>query len=160
MLILYMEKSNKYFEDISKDCSHWHGFGPPLSPNKEEVALFEKETSGCGTVCMLGMTKQLAHLCNFAIDLNPIDIGKPTICCNWFEINDIYADVFIGDGVVNLTEFAILDVLKGRCKKFACRVFQTKFDGMKYSTFFPKEFPMNPSVIYSQEGVAFVVWNL
>lgn len=146
----------KKFEAISKDSPHWYGKLPPLCPNAEEIAIYEQYVYG--SVCMLGMTQEISHLCDFAIDVCPTEIGKPTISANWLDI-DVKVNVFIGDGVLNLAEFPLLEVLKTRCDLFVCRVFTRRFDWMKYAEFFPTEFPYSPTTIPTQDGVMMVIWK-
>lgn len=146
------------FQLIAEDKGHWHGHQPPFSPNDYEVEIFKELVKDKKPVCLLGMTKQLLPFCDFAVDISPVETDKKTIQCNWFDMTD-HAEIMIGDGVLNLTEFKFLEITKKLCKTFACRVFQKKLPGMKYAKFFPQEFPYNPKLIPTQKDITIAVWE-
>lgn len=140
------------------DQNHWLNLKPPLSPNRPEVALFTEFCLRKSPVLMLGLTKQLRHLCDVMVDLKKIDAEKPVLQANWFEFNQ-RADVIIADGAINLTGFDLIPRVLSLCERFVCRVFTRKHDGMKYATFFPKEFPGAQEVIPTQDGVVLIVYE-
>lgn len=145
-------------DELLKDTEHWHNLSPPLSPNEHEVKIYEKYVKGRGPVCLLGMTKELAHLCEYMVDLNPSQQERPVIKSDWKNFNGM-ADAIIGDGVLNLSGVGLADNLMSRCDLLVCRVFLKRFEGMKYAEHFPNEFPGSREIIVTQPGVAMVVWG-
>lgn len=141
-----------------QNIEYWQSGQPPMSPNLEEVTIFKELIGGKKPVCLLGMTKLLVDLCDFAVDLHPTEISKTTIQSNWWNLNISVGSV-IGDGVINLEGLKLVDKFSTMCKQFICRVFLTKLPGMKYATHFPSEFPGNSQIIYTQENIAIVVWK-
>jgi hypothetical protein len=141
-----------------KDLEHWLDKDPPLSPNEYEIELYKHHSKGHGPVCLLGMTKQLQPLCDYMVDLYPIKQTKPVLKMNWNDF-DQYADLIIGDGVINLEGLQLVNKLLKNCNKLICRVFLEKFSWMKYATHFPKEFPGSSLVIPTQENIAIVIWE-
>ena len=71
-----------------EDTKHWQNLKPPLCPNEYEIELYRHHIRGYKPVCLLGMTKQLIELCDFMIDLNPINQEKPVIKSDWYNINE------------------------------------------------------------------------
>lgn len=140
------------------DQDHWLNLKPPLAPNRIEVALFKELCRGRSPVLMLGLTKELRHLCDLMVDLNEIQAEKPVLRSNWFEF-DQRADVIIADGALNLTGFELVPRLLTLCDRFVCRVFTKKHEGMKYATFFPTEFHAAKEIIPTQNGVVMVVYE-
>jgi hypothetical protein len=147
-----------YMNDLIKDTSHWQNLKPPLSPNEYEVELYRHHIKGHGPICLLGMTKELIKLCDFMVDLNPIQQEKPVLRSDWSQINR-HVDVIIGDGVLNLCGLDLLNNLLKITNKLICRVFMNKLEGMKYATYFPNEFPGSSLVIPTQENVVMVIWE-
>ena len=143
---------------LVNDMAHWHGMKPPLSPNKDEVFLYQEYINGKNPVCLLGMTKELVPFCHVAVDLNPIEIGKPTIKSDWNDLTGNFK-VVIGDGVINLAGMELVDRMLKISERFICRVFMAKQPGMKYATYFPTSFPRSSLVITTQPDIAFVVWD-
>ena len=141
-----------------KDIEYWQNLSPPLCPNSYEVELYHHHSKGYGPVCLLGMTKELQPLCEFMIDLHPVQQTKPVIKSDWRDIKE-YAEVFIGDGVVNLVGLDIVEDLLKIAEKVVIRVFLKKFSWMKYATHFPNKFPGSSLVIPTQEDIAIVVWE-
>lgn len=141
-----------------QDTEHWQGLKPPLSPNKEEVEIYERECRGMGPICMLGMTKELVHLCEYMVDLNPVPRPKPVILSDWKNFRGI-AEVVIGDGVLNLAGMGLVDHILKSHERMVCRVFMRKFEGMKYATHFPSSFPGARSVVETQPDIAIVTWG-
>lgn len=140
------------------DTKHWQGLKPPLSPNKEEVAIYERLCREFGPVCLLGMTKELVHICDYMVDLNPIPQPKPVIKSGWANFRGL-SEAIIGDGVLNLAGVELATNLITRCEILVCRVFLKKLEGMKYATHFPNHFPGSHEVIETQPDVAIVVWR-
>lgn len=141
-----------------KDLSYWQNLSPPMCPNPYEVELYRHHVKGYGPVCLLGMTKELQHLCEYMIDSNPIKQNKPVLKKDWNEI-DTYSEVLIGDGILNLEGLQIVDKLIKNCEKLVFRVFLKKFSWMKYAKHFPDKFPNAKMVIPTQEDIAIVVWE-
>jgi len=140
------------------DTQHWQNLKPPLSPNEYEISLFKFHTHGLNPVCLLGMTKELIPLCDFMVDLNPIEQNKPVIKSDWKQL-DKKSSVIICDGGLNLTGLELVDHLLQLTEKIVCRVFLKKLEGMKYAEYFPQEFFGAELVIPTQENVAIVIWN-
>jgi len=140
------------------DLEHWHNLKPPLSPNEYEISLYKKLIGDSSPVCLLGMTKELVNLCDVAIDIHPINIGKPTICDNWENISGTFGAV-IGDGIPNLTGLDYVKKVLSVSEKFICRVFMKKQIGMKYATLFLTEFPDNSYLEVTQQDIAMVMWK-
>ena len=140
------------------DTQHWQNLKPPLAPNDYEVKLFKFHTNGLHPVCLLGMTKELIPLCDYMVDLNPIQQNKPVIQSDWQNL-DKQSSVIIGDGVLNLAGLELIDHLLKLTDKIICRVFLKKLDGMKYAQHFPNKFLGAKLVIPTQENIAMVVWS-
>jgi hypothetical protein len=140
------------------DQNHWLNLKPPLAPNRHEVALFSEFCKNRSPVLMLGLTKQLRHLCDMMVDLNKIEAEKPLLQKNWLELNQ-KAEVIIADGSLNLAGFELVPRMMGLCFRFVCRVFTRKHEGMKYANFFPKEFAGSKEIIPTQDGVVMVVYE-
>jgi len=137
------------FANLIADTEHWQNCKPPLSPNQEEVRLYKELIGDNSPVCLLGMTKELIHLCDLAVDLKPINIKKPTLQCDWNNLEGSFGAI-IGDGVLNLTGLQFIEKALKISKKFICRTFTYKQPGMKYATIFPTEFPGSKVVIQTQ----------
>ena len=146
------------FDSMIGDSQHWHSMLPPLSPDDKDIAIYKQAIGDLSPVYLLGMTKQLVELCDVAVDLFPIEIGKPTIQSNWLDL-DVRAGAVIGDGVINLAGFDLIDHMLSISERFICRVFMAKQPGMKYATFFPTEFPHNPTIISTQKDIAILIWD-
>lgn len=151
--------------DLLEDTNHWQNLKPPLSPNEEEVAIYRKLIGDSKRVLLLGMTKELIPLCEAAVDLNPINIGKPVIKADWNDLllhvppGKNITDVIIGDGIINLTGFEFVEKALTIADKLICRVFMAKQQGMKYATWFPTEFPGAAEVIKTYDDIAIVLWK-
>lgn len=141
-----------------QDTQHWQSLRPPLSPNEAEVEIYEQECRGMGPICMLGMTKELVHICDYMVDLNPIPRPKPVVLSDWKNFNAI-AEVVIGDGVLNLAGMSLVETILRKHEKLVCRVFTRKLEGMKYATHFPTSFPGAKKVTDTQPDVVMVVWE-
>ena len=145
-------------DELLKDTKHWQNLEPPLAPNEDEVKIYEKYVKGRGPICLLGMTKELAHLCEYMVDMNPIKQDRPVIKSDWADFNGM-ADAIMGDGVLNLAGMDLVPKLMERCDILVCRVFLRKFAGMKYATHFPNSFPGSRDVVVTQPDIAIVVWG-
>jgi hypothetical protein len=141
-----------------KDTEHWQSLNPPLSPNSEEVDIYRRQIEDLRPVCLLGMTKQLLSLCDYMVDINPIEQEKPVVNSNWEDFEGV-AKVIIGDGVLNLAGMDLVPKLIAKRDLIVCRVFMKKFEGMKYATHFPTEFPGSSKIIITQPDIAIVVWD-
>ena len=146
-------------EAMIRDSAHWQNVRFPYSPNPEEVKLYSKFIGDRQPVYMLGMTKALVCLTDVAVDLNPIDIGKPCLKADWRDLEGFEAGVMIGDGVLNLLGLGFVDKALSISKRLVCRVFLKKLPEMKYATFFPTEFTGHTELVNTQEGIAIVVWD-
>lgn len=144
--------------DLIQDTQHWQNLKPPLCPNVEEIKIYKDLVEGMNPVCMLGMTKELMQLCDYMVDLNPIEVPKKVIKSDWFSLEEC-ADAIIGDGVINLTNNKLIEKMRKLCNKLICRVFTKKLPGMKYAQNFPTEFPESKLIIPTQENVVIVVWE-
>jgi hypothetical protein len=144
-------------DKLISDTGHWQNLTPPLAPNPEEVKIYEGLCEQ-GPVVMLGMTKELVHICEYMVDLNPIPQTKPVVKSEWADFNGL-AGTIIGDGVLNLAGLSLVDKLMPICDRIVCRVFLKKLEGMKYATHFPTSFPGSSRITHTQPGVAIVVWD-
>lgn len=144
-------------DKLIQDTEHWQNLKPPLAPNQDEVKIYE-ELCEFGPVVMLGMTKELIHLCEYMVDLNPIPQKKPVVKSEWAGFQGL-AGTIIGDGVLNLAGIGLVDDLLPKCDRLVCRVFLRKLEGMKYATHFSTSFPGASRVINTQADVAIVVWD-
>jgi hypothetical protein len=143
---------------LIEDTNHWQNLEPPLCPNPNEVELYESIVKDKGPVCLLGMTKQLIHICDYMVDLNPIPQPKPVIKSDWYSF-ECLAEAIIGDGILNLAGMEVVPKLLDKCDLLVCRVFLKKMCGMKYATHFPTSFPGASRVIPTQADIAIVVWD-
>jgi len=144
-------------DKLIQDTKHWQNLKPPLAPKEDEVKIYESLCES-GPVVMLGMTKELVHLCEYMVDLNPIPQKKPVVKSEWAGFQGL-AGTIIGDGVLNLAGPGLVDDLLPRCDRMACRVFLRKLEGMKYAMHFPTSFPGASRIISTQADVAIVVWD-
>lgn len=150
---------NKYLTQMAADKTNWHGRHPPFCPNEKEVAFYKDLIGESRPVYLLGMTKELMNLCDVAVDLSPVESEKPTLKLNWFDLRDISVGCIIGDGVINLTGYSLVNHLSKISNSFVCRIFTEKLEGMKYATFFPKEFPESHQIILTQPGIVMIKWE-
>lgn len=146
------------FNDMINDKNHWHGRNPPLCPNPYEIECYKYNIKNKSPVCLLGMTKELLPLCDYAIDLNPVECDKPVRKMNWWDILE-FSEVMIGDGVLNLVGLEFVDkVARLMTNSLVCRVFLKKQPWMKYATHFPTSFP-GATWFESQPDIAMVRWK-
>jgi len=144
-------------QDAINDITHWQNLKPPLAPNQTEIEIYKDEIIFLSPVVLLGMTKELVPLCDVAVDLNPVDIGKPTIKSDWYDF-EFKSRAIISDGAINFTGLELVDRVLQMTNKFVCRVFLKKLPGMKYATYFPSELP-GARVISTQQDVVIAIWE-
>lgn len=145
--------------ELIEDTNHWQSLVPPLAPNQQEINIYEELCKDQGPICMLGMTKELVHVCDLMADLNPIPQVKPVFISNWNELS-LSVRTIIGDGVLNLEGLELVEkLLSNNCERLICRVFLKELDGMKYATHFPNEFPGAKKIIQTQQDVVMVLWE-
>lgn len=145
-------------DESLRDTQHWQNLRPPLSPNEDEVRIYEDECRGKGPVCLLGMTKELVHICDYMVDMNPIPQPKPVLAREWKDFDGL-AEAIIGDGVLNLAGPELVPILLKKCDTLVCRVFTKKLEGMKYATHFPDHFPGAKRILQTQPHVVMVSWG-
>ena len=145
-------------KDFIKTKDHWFNTMPPLSPNDKEVEIYARECLGHHPVCLFGLTKQLQHLSDFMVDFNTVETNKKIIQCDWMLLQE-KSQVIIGDGVINLLEFKLIDKALSLAEKFVTRIFTKKHKGMLYATFFPTAFPNASEVIHTQDGVVMAIFK-
>lgn len=152
------------------DSDHFNNLPYPLSPNEYEVSIYEKyikyevskykKYEGVHTL-LLGYTKQLIHLCDIAIDINPpLNYGINIIKQDWFSIIGYY-DVIIGDGVLNLVGGDLVKYLSTHCNTLVIRFFTNKINGMKYATYFRENtsFLLPDIIIDTQPSCKILIWH-
>ena len=141
------------------DSDHFNNLPLPLYPNDDEVAIYKKY-KGDGKILLLGYTKQLIHLCDCAMDLNPPETQKNIIKQDWFTITEHY-DTIIGDGVVNLAGGELIEFLSHHCDTLIIRFFTQKINGMKYATHFESNtnFLLPNIIIETQPLCKILIWN-
>jgi hypothetical protein len=141
------------------DANHFSNLPPPLFPDEIDVVIYEKYKLQ-GNTLLLGYTKQLYHLCDTAIDLNPHPEAKKIIKGDWFSITEQY-DTIIGDGVLNLAGGSLVEYLSKHCKILIIRFFTEKIPGMKYATYFKHNtsFLLPDIIIDTRPSCKILVWN-
>lgn len=139
--------------------THFSTLQPPLSPNQEEVKIYEEFCEG--KVLLLGYTKELMRLATVSVDLNPPENAhSQTRKGDWFDITERF-DTIIGDGVLNLVGGDLLDHLKTLSNRICIRFFTEKIETMKYATIFSSNLKiMLPSSITpTQDKCVMLKWN-
>lgn len=141
------------------DIEHFNNLPPPLYPNCEEVEIYRKY-KGDGKTLLLGYTKQLIHLCDIAMDLNPPTTRTDIVKKDWFSITEQY-DTIIGDGVLNLVGGDLVQYLSQYCNTLIIRFFTNKINGMKYATQFRynTNFLLPDIIIDTQPSCKILIWN-
>lgn len=142
---------------IKKDTKYWQNLLPPMSPNEYEVEIYKHHIKGYKPVCLLGMTEKLQPICDFMVDLYPIEQNKLVIEQNWNDLKEP-AEAVIGDGVINLEGLQLVEKLIKNYQRLVFRVFLKKFEWIKYAQHFPTEFPGSKLIIPTQENIAIVVY--
>ena len=144
---------------------HYSNLSPPLAPNDYEVGIFKKyvidsigkSEKGC---LLLGFTKELIHLADEAVDINPPpNCNKKIRSDDWFNINQYY-DVIIGDGCINMVGGKLIDHLSQFCGTLVIRFFMDKLPDMKYATRFRHNTPfLLPDVIIETQPLCkILIW--
>ena len=152
--------------ESNTDIDHFNNLQPPLSPNADEVAIFKSEIAntpyGYGSL-LLGYTKELLPICDFAMDLNPPRETRyhSVIRENWFDIDENRYDVIVGDGVLNLVGGELVQHLSTRCNKLVIRFFTHKLPQMKYATLFRHNtnFLLPDQIIETQPYCKILIWK-
>lgn len=139
--------------------THFSTLQPPLSPNKEEVLMFEEFCREKKRVLLLGYTKELMHLATIAVDLNPpphhnVQQG------DWFDIEGNF-DAIIGDGVLNLVGGDLVDHLSTLSNNICIRFFTERMSSMKYATIFSSNLKvlLPTTVTPTQDKCVMLTWN-
>jgi len=145
-------------KDFIATKNYWFNTKPPLCPNEKEVEIYAQECKGSYPVCLFGLTRQLHHIADFMVDFNRIETDKRIIQCDWMLLEE-KSKVIIGDGVINLLEFKLIDKALSLAEKFVTRIFTKKQEWMKYASFFPKDFPKASEVIPTQDGVVIAIYK-
>lgn len=143
-----------------EDSDHFNNLQYPLAPNPYEASIYESYVNNHNTL-LLGYTKQLIHLCDIAMDINPLEnCDKKILQQDWFTIGDHY-DVIIGDGVLNLVGGDLVKHLSLYCNVLVIRFFTEKIPGMKYATYFRSNtsFLLPDVIIDTQKSCKMLVWN-
>jgi len=144
------------------DVDHFNNLPPPLYPNESEVLIYTKyiSTEYNHTTLLLGYTKQLIHLADIAIDLNPPNHNTNIIKQDWYTIEGYY-NTIIGDGVLNLVGGDLVEYLSHHCDTLIIRFFTEKINGMKYAKQFKRNtnFLLPDIIIDTQPKCKILVWN-
>ena len=145
------------------DKSHWSQVWPhPYAPSEEDVNIYQKYMIE-GTTLLLGCTRQLIHLSNNQLDIDPFYEAPTVIVGDWTK-NTTYYDNIIGDGVVNFTkelEVGVLEMASKCCKRFVVRAFNYRLDRMKIAANFPKaeDFQIKPNHVEIFNEYTFFIWE-
>ena len=141
------------------DIDHFNNLPLPLYPNELEVSIYEKY-KGNGQTLLLGYTKQLIHLSDVAMDLNPPQTNNHITKQDWYTITEHY-DTIIGDGVLNLVGGDLVEYLSHHCNTLIIRFFTEKINGMKYATNFKRNtnFLLPDIIINTQPQCKILIWN-
>lgn len=67
---------NKKLQTMIEDYNHWHHQKPPLCPNDYEIRLYKELINDLKPIYLLGLTKELIDLCDYAVDLHKSNIEK------------------------------------------------------------------------------------
>jgi hypothetical protein len=149
--------------DANTDIDHFNNLQPPLSPNEQEVEIYRQFTETLEPTLLLGYTKQLLPLCDYAMDLNPPDEPRynHVIQQNWFDIPEHTYDTIIGDGVLNLVGGELVQYLSGRCNTLVIRFFTKKLPNMKYATQYRHNtnFLLPDEIIETQPNCKILIWR-
>jgi len=149
-------------EEFLQDAPHFDNLKPPLAPNNLEVKHYKDRISGKSL--LLGYTKELRHLTDYSMDLNPPDTFDTNkshfIKGDWYSINKQY-DTIIGDGILNLVGGSLVKHLSFFCKTLIIRFFTKKIKGMKYATYFSHntEMLLPNKTILTQDDCIILIWN-
>lgn len=141
---------------------YWASLSPPLSPSENDVETF-KSYLLFGTTLLLGCTKELIHLSNVQMDLNPLDFVPKPIIQDWVTNTKPYTNM-IGDGVFNFSKETcdgVLEMASKHSKKLIVRSFNRKLDIMRIADYFPsyKDFTIQPTEIRVLKDYTFYIWE-
>jgi hypothetical protein len=142
------------------DIEHFNNLQPPLSPNNEEVLIYEKYCKDTNTL-LLGYTKELMHLCTEAMDINPpTNCDSKIIKQDWYTNTKYYSSI-IGDGVLNLVSGELVSYLSKYCDTLVIRFFTEKIETMKYATHFRNNTPLllPDIIIETQPKCKILIWR-
>jgi hypothetical protein len=147
-------------QKIEKD--YWVSLNPPLCPSDKDVDIFKSHLIP-GTTLLLGCTKQLIHLSDTQMDLEPFDFIPNPIVQDWVTNTDPYTNI-IGDGVFNFTKElcdGVLEMASKNCKKLIVRSFNRKMDIMRIADNFPtiEDFKIKPTLVHRFDDYTFYVWD-
>ena len=156
---------------------YYNNLVPPLSPNESEIEIYtqfvnkvkndndnenENENENKQNTCLLlGYTKELIHLCDLSMDINPPEISdQKTVRGDWFTINSYY-DIIIGDGSINLAGGDLVKHLSQYCGLLVVRFFTEKIPVMKYATKFRINTPflLPDQIIETQNSCKILIWD-
>jgi hypothetical protein len=146
---------------MEQDIAHWSSLKPPLSPSPGEVEIYKANLLP-GKTLLLGQTPALIDLCDIALDSHPFHpMHEKVVAGDWEMLltSGMIFDNIIGDGVINLAQWKLLNIVSNCCDRFISRVFTKKQVGMKYATFFPVLFPRNPRVEGENEECPILIWD-
>lgn len=151
----------KNLPHLYHDPEHWKTLSYPLRPSVENVKVIE---SNCiGTVLLLGSTAELLEICDDALDLCNLYNNSKVKIKDWTTNTNFY-DTIIIDGGLNLNSGLTDDVLTMSSmysKRLIARVFNKKLFGMKYATYFPKQFEFSiipETVLYESDSYNIYMW--
>lgn len=144
-------------------CEHFMNLSPPLAPNQDEVDIytrFVKNNSFEKGCLLLGFTKELIHLADHAIDINPPQPIFNVEKGDWFDISTYY-DVIIGDGCINMVGGHLVEHLSKWCGTLVIRFFTDRLQEMKYATRFRNNTPflLPDEIIDTQDKCKILVWH-
>ena len=141
---------------------YWASLVPPLSPSPEDVKIFKGELLN-GTTLLLGCTREIIHLSDYQMDLDPLDFVTNPLVQDWTTNTTCYTNI-IGDGVLNLSKQLcddILDMCSKNCYKFTARCFNRKMDIMRVAEHFPgvDDFIIKPNGVKTFDDYTFYTWT-
>jgi hypothetical protein len=141
---------------------YWSSLNPPLSPSEKDVKIFKKYLIN-GTTLLLGCTKELVHLSDTQMDLNPFDSTSNVIIQDWLTNTNPYTNI-IGDGVFNFTKElcdGVIDMASKCSKKLIVRSFNKKMDIMRIAENFPtiNDFKLKPTLVHRFNDYTFFIWE-
>lgn len=147
---------------MSIEKEYWLSLNPPLSPSENDVEIFKSYLIS-GTTLLLGCTKELIHLTNVQMDLEPFDFAPKPIIQDWITNTNPYTNM-IGDGVLNFTKEicdGVLEMASKHSKKLIVRSFNRKMDIMRIANYFPsyEDFNIQPTEIRVLKDYTFYIWE-
>lgn len=146
------------------DKTYWANLLPPLAPSSSDVVIFEQNIIG-EQVILLGITKELVHLADLAVDSDPYVLNSIfTVIDDWLNYRG-YADTYIGDGVLNIISMEDCNTLISNISEWSqrliVRVFNEKTPEMRVAFNFPTptDFEIQPTSVIDCEGYKFFIWD-